>query len=148
VSDLNSIFYFIIFISISTLFLFSLGSKDYLFNFIASFPIVISIIVLPVFLDWNHNIEPIFSILIVVILIIIAIFNLFSNGIESSLGKHSIKILVLSILSISISYLLLLFSYDYIQYTPDTYIYEFIHTDTYCSYRTPLIVAYKLHHCA
>jgi len=126
VSDLNSIFYFIIFISISTLFLFSLGSRDYLFNFIASFPIVISIIVLPVFLDWNHNIEPIFSILIVVILIIIAIFNLFSNGIESSLGKHSIKILVLSILSISISYLLLLFSYDYIQYTPDTYIYEFI----------------------
>ena len=125
-SDLNSLFYFIIFISISTLFLFSLGSKDYFFNFIASFPIVISIIVLPVFLDWNHNIEPIFSNLIVVILIIFAIFNLLSNGIESSLGKHSIKILVLSILSILFSYLLLLFSSEYIQYTPDTYIYEFI----------------------
>lgn len=125
---LNILYFFYLF-TILPLLIQSLGSSRFIFNYLNSFPLAIFLIGFPILLDLNHSLNRNYLHASMMLLLLFVIKLIFFTNRE----VDKTKILRSIILSALANFGIFIFLYlindlasQFHQYTPDTYVYEFI----------------------
>ena len=131
-SNLNIILlYFIIFSLIPILLLYK-RSQNLIYNYIITFPIMLLLISLPSLLDLNHKINKITYYILIISILCIFVFISIKN--KFIFMRQLLNLTIFNALIILFFYSYHSLSIKYNQFTPDTYVYEFIARSMYSEY--------------
>jgi hypothetical protein len=127
-SNLVSFLFFIYLFTITPTILLALGGTNTVLNYFISLPIVISLVSLPILIIFNHNLDMRLYLAIIFFLPLSYLFFVLGKNKER---RQRIKKALLQYSFINLFFLIFLtifspVAYNFYQYTPDTYIYEFL----------------------
>jgi hypothetical protein len=127
-SNLVSFLFFIYLFTMTPTILLALGSTNTVLNYFISLPIVISLISLPILIKFNHNLD--MRLYLVIIFFLPLSYLFIVTGKNKEIRQRIKKALLLySFINLFFLVFLTIFSpiaYNFYQYTPDTYTYEFL----------------------